>query len=724
MARTLCELEGWKNSAGKPCLASARKALPKIARKAGFSLPPSKPMVTAIPTGAASVEAATGFPDNRVACRIEELGEISLEIVRGKDKSLWRSMMASHHPEGWSRTPGKQICYWIKTAKCGVVGGIGFCAASWHQKARDDRIGWSQRARVSNLGYVVNNNRFLLLPGVDVRNLASFVLGAAARQLRHDWREKFGVSPLLAYSYISPQREGTSYRAAGWEMCEGKTSGRPPGRREDVERKTVWTRELDRGALQTLCEEGRREMGAVPPPFYTEDTDWAVMEYGRSAHPDGRVRDILIEMGRAWEKRPGAALPLIFPGRNEQRRAYRLLSNANVNADDIMEPHTEALVARARAERGKVLLAVQDTTTLNYSNLGEVEDLVSIGGKGKGLFVHMGLCVTENRRPLGVYEINSTIRNNDEGRSESERWRGGLHRALELEEACGGVRVVTVCDREADIWALIAEARERGAGFLVRSSKGNRRRVAVGSGSADLWEHVDSLGVLGTRKVVIAQKGGRKRRVAQVEIRADVVRVLPVRKEMDSTAEPVEMVAVSAKEKGGKSKEPLHWVLLCTEGDASFENARRIVKWYEARWTIEEYFKVLKTGTRIEDRRIGYAGGLRKCLVFDAIDAVRVFDIERLARDKPGMPAREALSEFEIDVLYILLEHREIIRARPPPGEVTIRTFVIDLGRYAGFIPSKRQPLPGTLKIWQGWTYYKAALECAEAMRGYYPEPH
>lgn len=678
-------------------------------------------MVTGISCGAGSVEITADFPDNKVSCRIEELQGISLEIVRDKDNHLWRSMMASHHPQGWSRTPGKQIDYWIKSESHGVLGGIGFCAASWNQKARDNRIGWSQRARALNLEYVVNNHRFLLLPGVDVKNLASFALGAAVKRLRHDWKEKFGVLPLFAYSYISSDREGTSYRAAGWDMCREKTSGKPPGTREVVEQKTVWTKELDRGAADALCQEERRKMGTIPSPFYTEDTDWAQMEYGRSTHPDGRVRELVIRMGRAWERRPGAPLPHIFPGKNEQRAAYRLLSNGNVDGDDIMEPHRESLVEKMRVERRSVMLAVQDTTTLNYSNLGEVEDLVSIGGKGEGLFVHMGLAVTENRRPLGIYEINSTIRNNEEGKSESARWRQGLQKALELEEACGGTKVVTVCDREADIWGLIAEAKDRGAGFLVRSNKRNNRKVSVDGKSVDLWEHMESLAVLGARKVEVKARGGkhkRKKKVVEVEIRADVVGLLPIKAQEENTPEPLEMVAVSATEKGGKSKEPLHWVLLCTEGSGSFEDAKRIVKWYEARWTIEEYFRVLKTGTRIKDRLVRHAFSLRKCLAFDAITAVRVFDLERLARDKPRMLAAEALSEFEINVLYILLAHRNIIRGRPPPGDVTIREFVIGLGMYAGFIPSKRQPLPGTLKIWQGYTYYQAALEGIEATKG------
>ena len=74
-------------------------------KKAGFSLPPSKPMVNGISCGAGSVEVAADFPDNKVSCCIDELRDISLEIMG--DKDCWRSMMASHHPRGWSRTPEK-----------------------------------------------------------------------------------------------------------------------------------------------------------------------------------------------------------------------------------------------------------------------------------------------------------------------------------------------------------------------------------------------------------------------------------------------------------------------------------------------------------------------------------------------------------------------------------------------------------------------------------------
>ena len=83
------------------------------------------------------------FPDLTLACRLAELGEVALEPVGDAERGLWRAMMASHHPEGFSRMPGAQLRYWVRSSVHGTLGGIGFCAASWHQKARDAFLGWS-----------------------------------------------------------------------------------------------------------------------------------------------------------------------------------------------------------------------------------------------------------------------------------------------------------------------------------------------------------------------------------------------------------------------------------------------------------------------------------------------------------------------------------------------------------------------------------------------------
>ena len=423
----------------------------------------------------------------------------------------------------------------------------------------------------------------------------------AMARVPDDWEAAYGVRPLAAYTYVGPDQLGTCYRAAGWRCCAARTSGCPPGRRA-VAPKAVWIKPLAARWRERLCREPLRRLGAAPTPHLPEDVDWADIEYGRGSHPDGRLRDRVVAMGRAWEYARGASLPAIFPGAAEQRAAYRLLSNDRVTLEHILQPHQEATV-------------------------------------------------------------------------------------------------------------------DPGNGLLVRSDRGRQRRVAVDDGTRELWDFMDAQPVPGTETITISACGGprkRRERKTRLELRAAMVDLVPPtdRAGDDPT---LSMLAVSVLEpEPPKGKMPLPWVLLTTEGKAEIDHARCVVAWYEARWTIEEYFRILKVGTRVEDRKLDHADDLRKCLAFDAVTAWRVMDLERRARDTPSMPALKMFSQHEIKVLYVWLKHRRVIPA-PPEEPPNIRTFVIDLARLGGFRPSKRQPLPGTEKIWQAWRSYKEGLDAVNA---------
>ena len=130
--------------------------------------------------------------------------------------------------------------------------------------------------------------------------------------------------------------------------------------------------------------------------------------------------------------------------------------------------------------------------------------------------------------------------------------------------------------------------------------------------------------------------------------------------------------------------------------------------WYEARWGIEEYFRVLKTGTRIEDRRLLDADALVKCLAFDAVTAWRVFSLDRYARDEPETPAAEVLTGDER-----LLPPVE--RGRPFPPD--IRSWVVLLARIAGWQPSNRRPLPGNEVLWRAYVQLQAMVRVTQAAR-------
>ena len=714
LARELCERTGWLNALGRPCLSAAAAALPALAERIGTELPPARD----VPDPAAAPAVPAGdVPDTRLACALEDLGPVSLDLVGdADDRRLWVAMMEAHHPLGWARPPGGQVRYWIRSERHGVLGGIGFGSAAWQLRARDGWIGWSADARAANIARVICNHRYLLLPGVRVYGLASEILRMAARRVADDWEARYSVRPVAAYTHVGPEHDGYCYHCAGWTVA-----GRTGGRRNEAG--TVRTLALEDGWRKALCHVSRRPVGALAGAYDGTDLDWAEREYGRTGHTDGRVRRRIVDMGRSWLKNMGEDLPVIFPTKAEQKAAYRLLSNPGISMEHVLEPHFEATADRCRAE--PVVLALQDTTALNYSGLEATTGLDGIGGGGKGsvgILAHAGLAVTAEGRPLGLFAMDAAFREDPE--EDSRRWVEGLGRARELAAACPDTRVVSVCDREGDFWDLLAHAVDDGDALLVRASRSAQQRVTVpGGGKACLWEHVAARPPVATTELTIPAAGGpraRKERVARLEIRTAEVWIVPPR--WDRGADPLPMFAVSATETGADGDDPLQWLLLTTErpaeGEADAVHAATVLGWYRLRWTIETWFRTLKTGTRIKDRRLDSADDLRKCLAFDAVTAVHVADITVLARERPETPATEAFPEEDVDLLHTMLEsqgHRDVVRM--PAGQVPdIRAVVIDLGRLVGSHPNPRQPLPGTKKVWQGLERLNWAIQVRDAI--------
>ena len=133
LAREFCLREGWTGGAGRPCLASARKLLPRLAGDLGVRLPAAAAVGCDPHAGP-----APDYPDISVECGLGELGALSLEPVQGaEERRRWEAMMAAHHPQGWRRPPGGQVLYRVRSARFGVLGGIGFAASGVQLGPRD-----------------------------------------------------------------------------------------------------------------------------------------------------------------------------------------------------------------------------------------------------------------------------------------------------------------------------------------------------------------------------------------------------------------------------------------------------------------------------------------------------------------------------------------------------------------------------------------------------------
>jgi hypothetical protein len=227
LARTVCELLRWKRPNGALKARECREFLERLESEGRLQLPekrPSKP----IGTRTQVPHTGRGDPTGPLAGELGELQPLTLEAVRRPEQRLlFRELVGRHHYLGHAVPFGAHLRYLVHaSAPPQVVGCVQFSSPAWRMAARDAWIGWDEKTRKRNLQRVVNNSRFLILPWVRVRNLASSVLSLAARQLAGDWHSRYAVEPLLLETLVDPSRyRGTCYRAANWIEL-GMTSGR------------------------------------------------------------------------------------------------------------------------------------------------------------------------------------------------------------------------------------------------------------------------------------------------------------------------------------------------------------------------------------------------------------------------------------------------------------------------------------------------------------------
>ena len=224
VARRVCAALGWLDTLGRPKLMSCRVGLLRLHRSGLIELPAAR---NGNGNGRCLVQQPEAWPTQQpLAGSAGQLSGLRLAPVTDKIASrLWNGLIARWHYLGYTPLPGAQLRYVIQSDH-GVLGALGFGAAAWKVAARDRWIGWGPGAREAHLGRVLNNARFLILPWVQVKNLASKVLALAAARVGTDFAARYGEPPVLLETFVeTPRFRGTCYRGANWHYL-GETAGR------------------------------------------------------------------------------------------------------------------------------------------------------------------------------------------------------------------------------------------------------------------------------------------------------------------------------------------------------------------------------------------------------------------------------------------------------------------------------------------------------------------
>lgn len=445
------------------------------------------------------------------------------------------------------------------------------------------------------------------------------------------------------------------------------------------------------------------------------DSDWTAQEFATLHLPDQRLCKRVRMIATAFAQKPTAPIPQACNGWTEAKAAYRFLENEAVEPGAIRQPHHDATLQRIRAHR--IVLAVQDTTALNYSTHPQTTGLGPIGShspKTIGLLLHSTLALTPSGQPLGFLH-NAVRARSQRGRvadrhqrkltaRESYKWVESLQACQALASSCPETLLVNVTDREGDLYELFVQAlsveRASQVHLLVRA----RHDRKLEDHSRTLWQEVARQPVASTLMVRVGRRGDQPSRVAQLSVRYCAVQLrAPARL---NGRPSIQLWAVEAREvRPPKGVRPIVWHLLTTLPVTCAREALERVGWYAQRWQIEVIHKILKSGCQVEQRQLQTARRLERVLSLDLIVAWRVLALCKAARELPEDPISDWLPHAQWQALWCHVHQR----TDPPRRAPSVRQAVRWIARLGGFLGRKSDGEPGTTTLWRG-------LEQLEAM--------
>lgn len=434
---------------------------------------------------------------------------------------------------------------------------------------------------------------------------------------------------------------------------------------------------------------------------------WANDIFGSAELGDLRRTRRLVTLASSLAQHTGLSIVQSSRSPAEVEGAYRLMRNPAVSPDDIADAGFTA-TARAAAEYS-LLLALEDTTALSFGHSSVTDELGNIGTSQRtyGLLAHsVLLCAPDSARMVGLIDQQRWCRapasyGKKHQRSqrpyeekESYKWqRASEHMAQRLGETQS--RVISVCDREADIWHYLSYKLSHGQRFVVRAAQNRLLAEAPGK----LFSLPESLTEAGSHRLNVVQKGGRAARQAQMKVSYSEI-------QLKSEKGTLSLTYICCRE---DEPEGACWHLLTSEKVENSAEARTVVSHYERRWLIEEYHKAWKSGgALVEALRMQTRDNLERMVTILAFVAVRVLALRQggVSEETQNESCESVLSPVEWKLLWVKQEGKALPE-RPP----TLKWACLSLAKLGRWYDSKRTGRPGWIVIWDGWFRLQEMVE-------------
>jgi hypothetical protein len=377
-------------------------------------------------------------------------------------------------------------------------------------------------------------------------------------------------------------------------------------------------------------------------------TNWAVTEFAEADLGDLRRTQRLVPLAHVLAQNPGAALPEACGSGAMLKAASRVLANEDIEPADMVQSQVEATYRRLSTV--PLVLAVQDTTEADWTTLRATEGLGPLGHTaGQGLLVHTTIAMTPDRVPVGLFAQQVWARDPDDigtrarrkqlpiSQKERQQWLHRLDAVCPARDCCPHTRLVSVGDREADVYDVLAAGRPEGVDRLIRAAWDR----GVSAPQGDVWAAVEAQPVVTAVVVQVPRRGTQPARQATLALRSCPLTLCPPRHRTAEGLPAVSRWAVQVCEVDPPAEvEAIEWLLLTTVAVETVDDAIERVQWYSCRWGIEVWHRILTSGCRLEARPLQWAERLQRCLSLYRVLAWRIF----LRHDAGARGARGALS--------------------------------------------------------------------------------
>ena len=416
--------------------------------------------------------------------------------------------------------------------------------------------------------------------------------------------------------------------------------------------------------------------------------------------------------------RPMGSIPESNGDWASTKGTYRFLGNPQVTPKKILAPHLRETILRC--QNSEDVLVLGDTTLIDFSTRKETLGLGPLGGggntsdpRGLGLLCHTSFAVSASGIPLGVVK-NELWSRDPEGygkrkercrklsieEKESRKWLVTLKATKDLRKSLGeDQRAIAVFDREGDIYSVLGQALTQfKVDFLIRATF--NRRVTTEGGYSKIWDLVATK-KLGLLEVVVPRGRKQESRTARLTVYCSSVEIMePLKRAKGETSYgELTITALHVREESPPDGvKPLEWKLLTSLPVESVEEAARVVDFYKRRWNIEQLFRILKSGCKIEKRQLQTADRLKNCITMDLIVAWLVFYLTIVGRETPDIPCTVIFEDCEWQAVWIY-HNKNHDHPKTPPS---MREMTRMIGKLGGHLGRKGDGNPGSEALWRG----------------------